>query len=55
MKYSPIILNDESVRGILDDRKTQHRQVIKPQLSDYWPADSSGSVAQWRREFYYAR
>ncbi len=31
IKERPILMNTESVKGILDDRKTQTRRVIKPQ------------------------
>jgi len=53
IKERPIIMGTESVRAILDGRKTETRRVIKPQPTDGWPqwwhGKSYGNEAHFRR------
>ena len=36
MKQHPMIFTSDSMREILDSRKTQTRRVITPQPPDWW-------------------
>jgi len=53
VKERSIIMGPESVRAILDGRKTETRRVIKPQPTDGWPqwwhGKSYGNEAHFRR------
>lgn len=45
----PIIMTSESVRAILDGRKTQTRRIIKPQPEDFKPLGKAGQMIPYRQ------